>query len=263
MPMLSWNDTGKRFFETGVDRGVLYPTSGPGVAWSGLISVEESSSGGDATPYYQDGIKQVNTAGAEDFEATIEAYTYPKEFAECEGVVTFGKGLSIDKQPRKPFGLSYRTLIGNDIDGTSHGYKLHIVYNALVSPTSKSYETLGDRADASSFSWPISTTPVVVEGRKASAHFVIDSTETDPYLLAAVEEILYGTGTAEASLPSATQFVTLFRDWLTLNVIDNGDGTWTASGPEPVVHFTSETEFEISWHSANPITEDSYTVSSG
>lgn len=260
MPRLSWNTPGTRLFETGLDRGVLYPRDGTGVPWNGLISVEEESSGGEAQAYYQDGIKQQNSAGAEDFEASIKALTYPPEFAECDGTISFGKGLSIDKQPRKPFDLCYRTLIGNDLEGEDHGYTLHVVYNALVAPTKKNYQTGGDEIEPSEFSWKISTTPVVISGRKASAHFKIDSTKTDPYLLAAFEELIYGSGSAYPTLPTATQLVTLFETWQTVVVVDNGDGTWTASGPDPVINFLSESEFTIDWHTANYIDGNAYTL---
>ena len=259
MPAITWNDIGSRFYETGVDRGVLYPRGGNGVPWNGLIAVEESPAGGGAQPFYQDGIKQQNSSGAEEFEATIKAYTYPDEFAECDGTVSFGKGLSIDKQPRKPFDLCYRTLIGNDIDGEDHGYKLHVVYNALVAPSNRNYNSLADEVEPTDFSWPITTTPVVISGRKASAHFTIDSTKTDPYLLAAFEELIYGTGSAFATLPSPLQLVSLFEMWETLIVEDQGDGTAIITGPDPVVAFINDTEFEITWGTVveyDPVTYD-------
>lgn len=263
MPKLSWSNIGDRFYETGIDRGVMYPVSGPGVAWNGLIAVREQAMGGESRPYYQDGVKRINNASSEEFGAIIEAYTYPDEFAECDGTTSFGRGLSVDNQPRKSFGFSYRTRIGNDLDSTDHGYKIHLVYNALVAPTDREYSSISDSTDVANFSWPITTTPIDIHGKKASAHLVIDSTKCDPYLLESVEELLYGTGSAQPTLPSPQQIISLFENWVTVQVVDHGDGTWTASGPDPVVRFTSDTEFIISWHTANPIDAISYTVSTG
>ena len=263
MPTLVWDKVGDRVFENGVDHGVLYPNGGVGVAWNGIISVAEKPTGGDLSETYIDGDKARGSLGTENFAATLEAFTYPDEFALCDGTADLGKGLYVDSQPRIGFGLSYRTKIGNDVDGQDFAYKLHIVYNALASPSEKAYATMDDSPDAVSLSWDITTTPVLVQNRRASAHFIIDSRETDIYLLAALEEQLYGTGASQPTLPTANQLMTLFDQWQTLKVVDHGDGTWTASGPDPVVHFLDDTSFEISWHSANPNPDGSYTLSSG
>lgn len=197
MAKLVWDKTGERFYETGVKKGVLYP-QGPGgtypkgVAWNGLISVAENPSGAEATSIYADDIKYLTLISAEEFGATIEAYTYPDEFAQCDGSAEVAKGVTIGQQTRKPFGLSYVTTLGNDVDGNEYGYKIHIIYGALASPSGKEYSTINDSPEAITFTWEITTTPVNVAGYKPTSCITIDSTKVDPAKLAALEEILYG-----------------------------------------------------------------------
>lgn len=195
---LEWDKSGEHLFETGVDRGVLYPqaadgTYPKGVAWNGLTSVSESPSGADANALWADNIKYLNLYSAEEFGATIEAYTYPDEFAELDGSAEVAPGAMIGQQNRKAFGLCYRTVLGNDIQGNDYGYKIHIIYGAQASPSEKSYETINDSPDAITFSWELNTTPVPVTGHKPTASIVIDSTKCDAAKLTALEEILYGT----------------------------------------------------------------------
>ena len=196
MSKIVWDETGKRTYETGVDHGVLYPqVSGAypkGVAWNGLTSVNESPSGAEANPQYADNIKYLNLVSAEDFGATIEAFTYPDEWAECDGSAVITPGVSIGQQTRKTFGLCYRTVLGNDTDGQDHGYKLHLVYNALAKPSEKNYQTVNDSPEAISFSWEITTTPVAITDHKPAACITIDSTKVDMTKLAALETLLYG-----------------------------------------------------------------------
>lgn len=197
MAKISWDDTGKRFYETGVDHGVLYPigVSGVydnGVAWNGLTAVTESPSGAEATALYADNIKYLNLLSTEEFGATIEAYTYPDEFAECDGSAILAEGVTVGQQTRKIFGLSYRTQVGNDVDGQEHGYKLHLIYGAQASPSEKSYATINDSPEAITFSWEVTTTPVNVTGFKPTASITIDSRTADPDCLAALEDALYG-----------------------------------------------------------------------
>lgn len=196
MSKIVWDETGKRTYETGVDHGVLYPqVSGAypkGVAWNGLTSVNESPSGAEANPQYADNIKYLNLVSAEDFGATIEAFTYPDEWAECDGSAVPTPGVSIGQQTRKTFGLCYRTVLGNDTDGQDHGYKLHLVYNALAKPSEKNYQTVNDSPEAISFSWEITTTPVAITDHKPAACITIDSTKVDTTKLAALETLLYG-----------------------------------------------------------------------
>lgn len=203
MARLTWDDTGKRLYETGVDRGVFYPLSeagngtyGAGEAWNGLSNVTESPSGAEPTAVYADNIKYLNLMSAEEFAATIEAYTYPAGFRACNGEKELTTGVTIGQQDRKTFGFSYRSLIGNDVDGTNHGYKIHLVYGAQAAPSEKSNATINDSPEAATMSWEVSTTPVNVTGFKPTAHLVIDSTEISPAALAALEDLLYGSASA-------------------------------------------------------------------
>lgn len=201
MAKLTWDDTGKRLYETGVDRGVLYTlgastnTYDSGVAWNGLTGVTESPSGAEATDLYADNIKYLSLRSAETFGATIEAYTYPDEFAECDGSAELVEGVVIGQQTRKSFGLCYRTVLGNDVNQNDHGYKLHLIYGCTASPSEKGYATINDSPEAITFSWEITTTPVNVTGFKPTACITIDSTKADAECLAALEDVLYGSDT--------------------------------------------------------------------
>ena len=202
---LVWDKIGERYFETGVNKGVLYPQDATGaypkgVAWNGLTGVTESPSGAEATPLYADNIKYLNLMSAEEFGATVEAYTYPEEFAACNGEAALVEGVTIGQQKRTPFGMSYQTKIGNDVD-SELGYKIHLLYGAQAAPSEKAYATVNDSPEAITFSWEVTTTPVEVEGFKPTATVVIDSTKVDAEKLAALEAILYGTEEAEARLP--------------------------------------------------------------
>lgn len=196
MAKLVWDKTGDRLYETGVKNGVLYiPTAGiysKGVAWNGLTAVTESPSGAEATALYADDTKYLSLMSTEEFGATIEAYTYPDEFAACDGSAELADGVMIGQQKRSTFGLCYKTTIGNDTEGNDHGYKLHIIYGALAKPSERAYTTINDSPEAITFSWEITTTPVNVTGAKPTASLVIDSTKADPSKLAALEDILYG-----------------------------------------------------------------------
>lgn len=216
MAKIEWDKTGERFYETGVKNGVLYVqeggTYGKGVAWNGLTAVTESPSGAEATPLYADDIKYLNLLSTEEFGATIEAYTYPDEFAACDGSAALVDGVMIGQQARKTFGLCYRTTIGNDTNGNDYGYKLHIIYGALAAPSEKAYATINDSPEAITFSWEVTTTPVNVTGAKPTASITIDSTKADPTKLAALEDILYGKNGEpgnEARLPLPDEIKTL------------------------------------------------------
>ena len=214
MPKIKWDQTGERLYETGVSKGVLYPYTNnayaKGVAWNGLINVSESPEGAEATPLYADNIKYLNLMSAEEFKATIEAYTYPDEFAACNGEASLEQGVSIGQQKRSQFGLSYQTKIGNDVD-SELGYKIHLVYGALAAPSEKAYATVNDSPEAITFSWEISTTPVEVPVFKPTASLVIDSTKVDPTKLAEFEKKLYGDETNEAALPLPSEVAALFH----------------------------------------------------
>ena len=221
MAKLVWDKSSERLYETGVKNGVLYiqgtgGTYTKGVAWNGLTAVTESPSGAEATALYADDIKYLNLISNEEFGATIEAYTYPDEFAECDGSKSIATGVYIGQQARKTFGMCYKTTLGNDTEGNDHGYKLHIIYGALAAPSEKAYETINDSPEAITFSWEISTTPVNVKGSKPTATIVIDSTKANPEKLAALEVILFGadapngegTGT-DPRLPLPDEIATL------------------------------------------------------
>lgn len=213
MSKLTWDASGERLYETGVKQGVLYVMDsnvyGNGVAWNGLTAITESPSGAESTPLYADDIKYLDLRSTEEFGATIEAYTYPDEFAACDGSASLADGVSIGQQARKMFGLCYRTTVGNDTDGTDHGYKLHLIYGATASPSEKAYETINDSPEAITFSWEITTTPVSVTGFKPTASITIDSTKADPTCLAALEEKLYGGESTEPTLPLPDEVKTI------------------------------------------------------
>ena len=217
MAKLVWNEAGKRLYETGVDRGVLYVSNGSGrynkgVVWNGLVSVNESPSGAEATPLYAGNVKYVELMSNEEFGASIEAYTYPEEFEQCDGSAELADGITIGQQPRKSFGLCYRTKIGNDTAGDEHGYKIHLIYGAKAAPTEKSYTTINDSPEAITFSWEITTTPIEVAGHKPTATLTIDSTKVSPTTLAAIENKLYGDTTGEATLPTPAEILALIEE---------------------------------------------------
>ena len=205
MAKLVWDEVGSRFFETGVKNGVLFVQNdeggyNKGVVWNGLTAVTESPSGAEETPLYADDIKYVVFYSNEEFGATVEAYTYPEEFEQCDGSASLGKGISVGQQARRSFGLVYKTAIGNDIQGQDFGYKIHIIYGCKAAPSEKAFATVNDSPEAVTFSWEISTVPVNVEGLKPTATVVIDSTKCDQEHLAAIEAKLFGTDDEESTL---------------------------------------------------------------
>lgn len=215
MAKLEWDKSGQRIYETGVKMGVLYVQSTEGtypkgVAWNGLTAVNESPSGAEATPLYADDIKYLNLRSAEEFGATIEAYTYPAEFEQCDGSAEIAEGVVVGQQARATFGLCYRTVIGNDVNGNEHGYKLHLIYGATAAPSEKAYATINDSPEAITFSWEISCTPVEVPGLKPTACITIDSTKVDKTKLQQLEAKLYGDGSEEAQLPLPSEIKTMF-----------------------------------------------------
>lgn len=216
MSKLVWDQIGERLYETGVEQAAIYPMEGSeygaGAAWNGLTAVTESPSGAEPSPLYANNKKYVELMSAEEFGGTIEAYTYPTEFAECNGEKSIAKGLRISQQARKLFGLVYKSLIGNDTEGTKYGYKLHIVYNARVSPSEKANNTVNESPEAVTMSWPFTTTPVSMEGYDPTSHLIIDSTEADADKLKALEGILYGSEEAEPRLPMPDEIATLLGE---------------------------------------------------
>lgn len=213
MAKIVWDNIGEKLYETGVKNGVLYLREAgvynKGVAWNGLTAVTESPSGAEPTNLYADDIKYISLYSAEEFGATVEAYTYPEEFAACDGSATIADGVYIGQQARKPFGLAYKTTVGNDTDGAGHGYKLHLLYGCMASPSEKSYATINDSPEAITFSWELTTTPVNVAGHKPTACVTIDSTKADKAKLEALEAILFGSDEEEARLPLPDEIATL------------------------------------------------------
>lgn len=224
MSKILWDQVGEKQFETGVDRGVLYPQNSDGSypmghGWNGLTSVAENPSGAEDNALYADNIKYLNLKSAEEFGATIGCYYYPDAWEECDGTATVAKGVKMGQQKRKNFGLSYRTLKGNDTDGQDHGYKIHLVYNCSASPSERSYGTVNDSPDAIEFSYEVTTTPIPVEGYKPTSLITIDSTEVDPEKLAEFEKILYGTDGTDAEdtgtdprLPLPSEVIAFFAE---------------------------------------------------
>lgn len=214
MAKLTWDQAGTKLYETGVKKGALYVQDATGlyptgVAWNGLTAVTESPSGAEASPLYADDTKYLTLMSTEEFGATVEAYTYPDEFGKCDGSDNIANGVSVGQQPRSSFGLVYQTALGNDIQGSDHGYKLHIIYGALAAPSEKDYKTVNDSPEAISFSWDLTTTPVNVTGKKPTASITIDSTKADPTKLVALEKILFGDTDVVARLPLPDEIATL------------------------------------------------------
>lgn len=210
MTKLAWGAPGTRTYEAGVERGVLYAAGIAGVPWNGLIAVREKLSGGTPNPYYLDGIKYLNLASGEEFEATIDAFSSPREFDQCDGTSSISNGLFVTQQTRKPFGMCYRTKVGNDSVGVDYGYKLHLVYNALAAPTSHDNATLTNTPAPLQLSWSVSTLPIAIPTKKHTAHLIIDSSVAGVTRMTNVENLLYGTTTTAPRLPLPQELITLF-----------------------------------------------------
>jgi hypothetical protein len=261
--MLVWNAVGSRYYEAGLDRGVLYLDGQVGLPWSGLTGLTESPSGGDPKPYYLDGVKYLNLSTSEEFEATLTAFTYPVEFAECDGTGRARAGLFLGQQRRKSFGLSYRTRIGNDLEATEHAYKIHLIYNALVTPTERNFGTISDNVNTSDFSWKITTKPIAFPGYKPTSHLVLDSRYIDPVTLGLIEEKLYGSDTVNSHLPDFAELLAQLDDPLVFSLTINGDGTYEVDAP--LTYMTTNPTagtFTLTWPTANYVDADTFTISS-
>jgi hypothetical protein len=234
MTAIAWDQTGEKTFETGVDRGVLYSMVSPGVPWNGLVSVNEKSAGGESDQYHFDGVKYLDLIGHEDYQATLTAFTYPEEFLPFDGVWLGGPGLYLTRQRRETFGLSYRTKVGNDVEGAARGYKIHLVYNITASPSTKANNTMAESVDPLNFQWELNAVPPPASTYKPTAHLIIDSTEISFPILEALEEALYGTGGTDAYLPTQDFIIELLTsgdpdlvdggapDWPDDDIIDGG-----------------------------------------
>jgi hypothetical protein len=260
MTKLSWGAPGERFYESGVDQGVLY-VDGSGHVWNGLVSVTEKNSGGDVSEYYLDGIKYAENKGVENFEADVAAFSSPPEFALCDGTYEPYSGLVATNQPRKRFGFSYRTKIGNDLEGLDHGYKIHLVYDALASPSDRSNETLGD-SEPEPLEWSITAIPVEVSGMRPTAHFIVDSKKTDEFVLGKIESALYGTDITSPYLPSITELIEMYVYTAEYTVIDYGDGTWSVVGPDVGLVYVTEDTVDITSTTVEFLDADTFTISS-
>lgn len=263
MTRLTWDQVGERLYETGVDRGVLYHRASNGVydvgfSWNGLTTVTESPSGAESNPQYADNIMYLNLVSAELFGGTIEAFTYPDEFAECDGTVVVD-GVAIGQQNRRLFGLAYRTKLGNDVDGDAHGYKLHLIYGALAAPSEKAYSTVNDSPEAVTFSWEISTTPVEVTGYKPTASLTIDSTKVDAAALATLEDALYGTAGADPRLPLPDEVLAMFAG--TITAVETQAPTYNATTDIITIPSVTGVVYQVDGETVpagpyGPITED-------
>lgn len=262
MARLEWGSPGDRLYETGVDRGALYVAGQVGVAWSGLTSVEMSPTGGGTKSYYLDGQKYLLASATEEFGATINAFTYPDQFSQCDGTAQVRSGLFVTQQRRKTFGFTYRTLVGSDQNGDL-GYKIHIVYNAMAEPSGRTYSSVGDATEPVEFSWGITTRPPVIPGYKRTSHIEIDSRTTDAAVLEAVENALYGDEENTPRLPPIPEVIELFDAFYVFVVTDNGDGTFTISGPDDAIVPLSDIFLQFDWSTVLPVDEETYTISSG
>lgn len=261
MPQIVWDSQGTRYYESGIDRGVLYIDGQPGIPWNGLTSITKNPSGGDAKPFYVDGVKYSNNSGAEEFEATISAITYPDEFEACDGSNEIRPGFFLTGQRRKPFGLAYRSMIGSDL--STNDYRLHLIYNATVAPTTRDNKTQNDSPDVLEFSWKVTTLPPTIAGFRNSAHIVLDSRYIDPETMAGIEEVLYGSEILTPSLPAFADLLDVYDTSNVLTVVDNGDGTYSVTGPSYALYMLDASIFQLDWDTVNYIDADTFTVASG
>lgn len=260
MATLVWDDVGTRFYENGVDRGVLYLPDAIGVPWNGLISVNEKTVGNELSSFHFDGVKYIDIASGGDFSATLRAYTYPDEFLECEGVVELNNGLFATNQRPKRFGLSYRTRVSNDLKEDT--YKIHVLYNLTAIPNQKNYQTIGEVEDAMEFEWTINAVPGAIHGAEPTAHLIFDTRLMSPTMLKDLEDLLYGTGVIDSRLPDITTLASFIDSWVILRITDNLDGTWTAEGPDEYFTMLDATTFQIDRANAEYLDADTYYISS-
>lgn len=261
MTRVTWNEPGKKFFEYGVDRGVLYPDEYTGVPWNGLTRVEESSEGGEVTSLYFDGFKYLDLLAVKDYQGTLQAYTFPDEFLQFNGTLEIVNGVFATNQPvTNTFGLSYRTRIGNDLDDTTLGYKLNLLYNLTAVAEAKSFETRSEELTPTDFAWTITGTPIPISGFKDTCHLIIDSREVHPRLLADIENILYGDEDTNPRMPLGDELVEFFTNWAVHYITDNGDGTWTIDSPADLIHVNPDGSFVIDEVETTYLDPNTYTI---
>ena len=263
MAVIAWDEVGKRTYQTGVDRGVLYLDDGTAVPWNGLIDIEEGSAQ-ELKSFYLEGVKYLETLTPGEFVGKLKAYTYPEEFDAVNGIATVSPGLSYYEQSPKSFNLSYRTLVGNDLEGTEHGYKIHVLYHILANPESHGFETLSDSTvQPIEFSWSLTGTPDKINKVRPTVHISIDSRTTPPEILDIVESKLYGTDTSAPSLPPISEMGEFFGYRDALLIVDHGDGTWTAiDEADNYIEMLDPTTFQIVGADATYLDADTYTISS-
>lgn len=255
---LSWDDSGSRLFEAGLDRGVFYPKVGKGVSWNGLSKLTASTDNNGTSTIYIDGERKVNQLSLGDFSAVIEALTYPDEFIPYDGYAES----KFSGQKRPMFGLSYRTLIGNDILGLERGYRLHLVYNCVVNPTGRENTSLNPSSDISTFSWNLSTTPLAFPYERPTSHLYLDSTLVVPAILTAIEDILYGTVSIEPRIPTIAEVLAIFEANAIYIIVDNGNGTFTATGPDEGIFASGTDLWTLDWPAVLELSSVMYRASS-
>lgn len=262
MTALVWDQVGERIYQTGIDRGVLYLSDNSGVVWNGIVSVTEVFNP-EVQKYYLDGVKYLETHAPGDFAGELRAFTYPDEFDQFCGIVyDESSGISLHNQKTLSFGLSYRTLIGDDVSGLEHGYKIHILYNLMANPSNNSYASLNKQSNPIEFGWSLSGTPVVATGYRPTVHVSIDSTKIDPISLTMIEDIIYGTDELNPVLPALQDLISLLSELDNIIIIDNMDGTWTATGPDSLITMLNSTTFQITGANAIYLDPDTYEISS-
>lgn len=259
MTRLQWDQPGERIYETGVDKGVLYSPNGGGVAWNGLISVSEKTVGNEVQAVFYDGVKIAEAMSPGDFAGTLRAFTYPDEFMELEGVVGAGNGLFLGNQEPLRFGLSYRTGVGDDLEGLDLAYKIHVLYNLLAIPAQKTYQTT-QGIDAMAFEWTITAIPEQIPGYRPTAHLIFDTRHMDPLLITDIENTLYGTEITAPELPPISTLVSYSAGWVIIRITDNNDGTWTAEGPDDLFSMLDAETFQIIQANAVYLDDDTYAI---
>lgn len=262
MTRVQWDQTGTRYFEAGLDRAVLYVDGKSGVAWSGLISVDEESNM-SVSPVHFDGTKINDVVTLGDFSGAIRAFTFPDEFYECEGVIEDETGVMLTDQPVSRFGLCYRTKVGNDVDELNVGYKLHVLYNLTATPSTKVRQTLGLDVTPTEFEWSVTAIPELVAKHRPTAHLILDSRKIDEWLMQDIEDILYGTEDRAPTLPDLKSLLAFIQKWERLIIVDNGDGTWTAISQRPdIITMLSPTEFMIESDNVVYLDPETYQITS-
>lgn len=261
MTAVTWDEVGTRFYETGIDRCVLYVNGGTAVAWNGLTSINENSAGGAVNPVYFDGVKVTDEIIPGDFSGTLTAYTYPDEFFECEGLQSVGNGLYAADQKPTRFGLTYRTMIGSDTEGDTQDYKIHVLYNLVAVPSAKSRQSMTETTDPIEFEWTITGVPAEVPGLRPSVHLIFDTRQMSPLLISDIENTLYGNPINDGELPSMSTLTSFVGAWVIIRITDNLDGTWTAEGPDDLITMLDATTFQIIQANAEFLDSNTYMIS--